>query len=108
MKITYTKAVKIYLNELFKTLYDKEYFGFEETAVNYVVTLILEMKATIHLKYRRKAPLHFSRYGKDLWYVSYPKNKRTTWYFFFTQYSGDIYVIRYKTNNHVSGHLLQE
>lgn len=66
------------------------------------------MEATIHIKRKHKASDYFERYGKDLLYVSYPKNKRTTWYFFFTYHPDkDIYLIRYITNNHVAGHLLE-
>ncbi|MCD8193084.1 MAG: hypothetical protein LUD74_00745 [Tannerellaceae bacterium] len=107
MIIRYTNAVDRYLDELIEILYHKNYFGFKASAREYVGSLIHTMEATIHLKMRRKASLYFSRYGKDLWYVSYPRSKQTTWYFFFTLYANDTYVIRYITNNHVAGHLLE-
>ncbi|MCD8166847.1 MAG: hypothetical protein LUE93_12470, partial [Bacteroides sp.] len=104
MKIIYPKAVNLYLKELIKILYQKEYFGYHESARDYVLSLRREVEATIHIRQKRKAPSYFSRYGKDLWYVSYPRSKQTTWYFFFTHHAEDVYVIRYITNNHVEGH----
>jgi len=74
-----------------KNTYEKEYFGFEEFAANYVDSLTQTMETTIHLKMKYKAPPYFSRYGKGLWYVSYQKRKYPTWYFFFTLHAKDIY-----------------
>lgn len=108
MKVAYTKVVQVYLWELIETLYCKNYFGFKAFAREYVLELINDMEATIHIKQKHKATGSFSRYGKDLWYVSYTKNKRTTWYFFFSYHpADDVYFIRYITNNHVAGHLLE-
>ncbi|MCD8262159.1 MAG: hypothetical protein LUD15_12355 [Bacteroides sp.] len=107
MRIIYTKTVTLYLRGLVKTLYQKDYFGFHESARKYVISLIRNMETTIHLKQKHYAPVRYARYGKDLYYVVYPKNKRTTWYFFFTYHpEDDLYFIRYITNNHVTGHLL--
>jgi len=108
MKILYDRTVKLYLSELIQTLYYKNYFGFRSFAQQYVDSLTEDMEATIHIKQKHKAPDYFTRYGNDLWYVSYPKNKQTTWYFFFTYHpDNDTYFIRYVTNNHVAGHLLE-
>jgi len=107
MRISYTKPVITYLNDLVDILYNKRYFSYEESAMEYVTELVQNMETTIHLKRKRKAPSYFSRYGKDLWYVSYPRSKQTTWYFFFSRHADDNYVIRYITNNHVEGHLLE-
>jgi len=107
VKVIYTPTAISYLNDLVDILYNKGYFSFEQSAVTYVVTLVNDMQATIHLRQKHRAPDSFTRYGNDLWYVSYPKNKRTTWYFFFTYHHvEDIFFIRYITNNHVAGHLL--
>ncbi|MCD8179271.1 MAG: hypothetical protein LUE98_18445 [Tannerellaceae bacterium] len=107
MKIIYSEVARLYLKDLVDILYYEDYFSFELAAVEYVNSLTKEMESTIHIKQKHKAPAYFSRYGKDLWYVCYPKNKRTTWYFFFTYHpDDDTYFIRYITNNHVAGHLL--
>ncbi|MCC8095821.1 MAG: hypothetical protein LIP05_10980 [Tannerellaceae bacterium] len=107
-KIHYTLAAEQYLHELTEILFYNNYFGFRSSAKQYVDSLTEEMEATIHLKMKRKASPYFSRYGKDLWYVSYPKRKQTTWYFFFTCYANDVYLIKYITNNHVAGHFLDD
>lgn len=108
MKVLYSQAAHIYFNELSDILYEKNYFCYKESSREYVRSLVLELERTIHIKRKHKAPDYFEQYGKDLWYVSYPKNKRTTWYFFFTYHpDSDTYYIRYITNNHVAGHLLE-
>ncbi len=107
MKILYTPETENYLFDLAFLLYEKQYFSYFELAQRYVRLLIQDVETTFHLKMKRKASSYFSRYGKDLWYVSYPRNKHTTWYFFFTCYANDVYVIRYISNNHVAGHLLE-
>ncbi|MCD7932525.1 MAG: hypothetical protein LUH15_14885 [Tannerellaceae bacterium] len=107
MRFRYAKTARLYIYELTEILYSKHYFSFRDSAIHYVDTLLDEMESTIHIKQKYKAPAYFSRYGKDLLYVCYPKNKRITWYFFFTYHpDDDIYFIRYITNNHVAGHLL--
>lgn len=107
MRIIYTETAYLFFNELVDILYEKSYFSFKESSRNYVISLIKKMETTIHIKQKYEAPLYFKRYGKDLYYVCYPTNQRTTWYFFFTYHpDDDIYFIRYITNNHVSGHLL--
>ncbi|MCD7931923.1 MAG: hypothetical protein LUH15_11535 [Tannerellaceae bacterium] len=107
MNVRYAETAWQYIDSLTEILYTQHYFSYKESAIKYVISLITEMKATIHIKQKQRAPLYFSRYGKDLWYVSYPKNKRTTWYFFFTYHpDNDTYFIRYITNNHTAGHLL--
>ncbi|MCD7901651.1 MAG: hypothetical protein LUH22_17875 [Bacteroides sp.] len=108
MKIIYAKEVRVYLWELIEMLYFKEYFGFKDLARKYVIELVTDIAATIHIRQKHKAPPYFSRYGNDLYYITFPKNKHTTWYFFFTHHPADnIYYIRYITNNHVAGHLLK-
>ena len=45
-----------------------------------------------------------ARYGTDLFYSSFSKNKHTTWYVFYSVHiiEGEtIYLVRHLTNNHV-------
>ncbi|MCD7938550.1 MAG: hypothetical protein LUG98_16955 [Tannerellaceae bacterium] len=107
MKIRYTKTVRIYLNELVDILYEKDYFSFKESARQYVRSLLTEVEQTIHLKRKEEAPAYFLRYGSNMSYITCPKSKNTTWYFFFTYHPKELYVIRYITNNHVAGHRLE-
>ena len=90
MKVFYTTSVNQYLDDLVDILYFKNYFGFEESAIKYVDNLTGEIEKTIHLRIRNIAPTYFLKYGKDLHYTTYLKNKNTTWYIFFTYHPKDI------------------
>jgi len=78
MRIFYTKTVKYYLSDLTEILYYKNYFGFRESAKEYIRLLRTEIETTIHLKVKREAPVCFSRYGTDLYYICCRRNKHTT------------------------------
>ena len=104
MEVRFSHTVRIYLSDLIQILYEKEYFGFEKDATEYVNDLIDDI-LTIDRKYKKFAPDYFSKYGKNMYYVSYRKNKNTTWYVFFN-YSEGIYYIRYIGNNHNIGQYL--
>ena len=69
---------------------------------SYVEELIADIQQNIHSKLKKKAPVFFERYGKDMYYITYQRNSNTTWYIFFSVI-GDTYFIKYITNNHVSG-----
>jgi hypothetical protein len=92
------------LGELVDILYEKGYFGFEETSVNYVVSLYDEIIAKLPIRPSKPAPAFFQKYGADLRYTVFPKNKHTTWYVFFEVYKSNedvTYLVRYIANNHV-------
>jgi len=98
------------LESLIDILYEKGYFSFEETSVNYVVGLFQDILENLPSKLKRPAPTYFSkRYGKGLYYAVFPKSKRTQWYVFFKIYQKDgelIYQVRHITNNHVAAQYL--
>lgn len=109
MKISVLPEVLQYLNELIDIMYDKGYFGFEDSAIEYVEELKLDIKETLHYRPKHKAPHYFDRYGKDMYYVVLKKSRATQWYVFFTIYEDNnelTYLIRYINNNHVISHLL--
>ena len=105
MKVITLPAVRQYLKELMLILYEKDYFGFEGSAIQYVEELFDDIKNTLPIRLKRPAPPYFRRYGKDMYYAVFKKNKNTQWYVFFTiyeDYSGDlVYLIRYISNNHL-------
>ncbi|MCD8041894.1 MAG: hypothetical protein LUH10_02405 [Tannerellaceae bacterium] len=106
-KVIYTPETENYLVDLAWILYEKQYFSYYHLAENYITLLIRDMETTFHLKQKCIVSKRFSKYGKNLYYVCYPKKQHTTWYFFFTYHpDNDTYFIRYITNNHVAGHLL--
>lgn len=100
--VRFHEEVEIFLNELVDILFEKEYFGFRDSAKGYVDLLVKEIMATIHTKRKKIAPAYFSKYADNLFYTAYKRNKNTTWYVFFHQV-GETYYIRYIGNNHNIG-----
>jgi len=110
MKVVILPEVLDYMEDLMEILYQEEYFGFRESASEYVIDLLDNVKANLPTRQHKRAPELFARYGNDLHYASFVKNKRTTWYAFFTKYQdkgeNTIYLVRYIANNHtVAQHL---
>ena len=104
MKVLFLPEVRMYFRELQDILFEKEYFGFEESAVQYVRDLIFDIEATLPERVSKIAPPYFNRYGKELRYASFRKNRNTQWYVFFNKYreNGEvIYLVRYISNNHM-------
>jgi len=109
MKVRILPEVLDYLDELVITLYKKEYFGFKKSSKKYIRELLLNIKTTLPIRSHNPAPKHFERYGKDLYYATFQKSNRTTWYAFFTKHLQNeeiIYLVRYISNNHVTGQFL--
>lgn len=104
-EIRYHKDVLLYLDQLFDVLIEKGYFSFYETSALYIEDLVAFVEKSIHTTPHKVAPDYFSRYGTNLHYISYNRNKYTTWYIFFEKTSFR-YYIRHITNNHVAGKYL--
>ena len=62
-----------YLNELVDILYEKRYFSFEDTSVEYVVELFEDIITNLPVKPGKPAPKHFDQYGKDMEYAAFKK-----------------------------------
>ncbi len=108
MQVIYREEIELYLSELIAVLFEKEYFGFNDSARQYVHELRMAIeKALPIIAIRKKAPEYFSRYGKDLWYIHIRMNKQTTWYAFFSIHRNNLYIVRYITNNHTEAHLIR-
>ena len=104
MSVLFIPKAREYTRYLMRILYEKGYFVFEENAQKYVDDLILEIETTLPTKSHKPAPKHFDRYGKNMKYASFRKNKNTQWYAFFKTYNRNdetIYLVRYISNNHV-------
>lgn len=109
MRIIFLPETLDYFNELTTILYEKEYLGFEESALSYVDSLIDDIKNSLHTKVKKKAPLFFDKYGKGMLYATFRKSKNTQWFVFFTIYesSGElVYLVRFISNNHIVSHYL--
>jgi len=110
MKVIFTPELLEYFEELMIILYEKKYFGFEDSAENYVTELVRDIKETLPIRSHKPAPKRFDRYGKNMKYASFKKNKTTTWYVFFTTYieNGEKqHLVRYIANNHTVAQHLQ-
>ena len=105
MKVLALPEVRLYLKEIAQTLYQEDYFGFEETAIKYVEDLFNDIKTTLPARHKMLAPPYFERYGNRMYYSIFRKNKTTQWYVFFTIYKDKedeiVYLVRYISNNHV-------
>lgn len=105
MRIVFSPEVRGYLKDVSEILYEKEYFGFEEHAYNYIVDLVHDIMDSLPSKVKKKASVYFSRYGKDLYYAVFKKNDNTQWYVFFNC-EDEIYYVRYIGNNHTCAQYL--
>ena len=102
MRVVFSPEVEEDLYELIEVLIEKEYLGTYPFAISYVEDLIADIQQNIHSKLKKKAPVFFERYGKDMYYITYQRNINTTWYVFFSIIE-ESYFVRYITNNHASG-----
>ena len=97
------------LSESVQTLVEKNYFSDEDYAISYLVDVVRLFQLNIDHLVVRDAPASFKRYcviTDKVKYVSYRKNRNTTWYAFFEEYDDTISVV-YLNNNHIIGHLLE-
>ena len=111
MQVILLPEVLDYLEDLSAILYEKGYFSFEEKASKYVLELYDDIVSNLPKKRHRPAPKYYDKFGKGMYYASFVKNKRTTWYAFFTKYKENeetIYLVRYVGNNHTEAHHLYD
>lgn len=108
-KVVFLPEVRSYFMTLSEILYNKEYFGFEESAIQYVEDLFYEIRDTLPKRPYKPAPRYFERYGKGMSYSIFKKNRATQWFVFFNIYENQdefIYLVRYISNNHLIAHRL--
>lgn len=95
--VQYLPEVEDYLNDLVLILFQKEYFGFLESADNYVDTLVDFIDLNIDNVISKSSPFELKYLGAN--YFKYKANNTTTWYIFFEK-SDSRYLVRFITNNH--------
>jgi len=109
MNVIFLKKVRKQFESLVPVLYENGYFSFLEDAQKYVDELFEDITENLPNRSHRPAPPYFDKYGKSMKYAAFKKNRRTSWYAFFTKYLKDgeeIYLVRYIANNHsVAQHL---
>ena len=95
--VIYTPEVIRYLDDLVITLYKEEYFGFIESAEEYVSNIYKEVPERIKKSPHKKTPKPLQYLGSE--YIFYKSNARTTWYMFFEQKNQN-YLITGILNNY--------
>ncbi len=88
------------LNDLIDILYIEEYFGFKQSALNYVSDIESFVYTIPNLKYKT-----CKTNTNGVYYCKYKRSRRTTWYIIFDK-EADFYLIKYITNNHTKDYLL--
>ena len=109
MSVIFLPEVRIHFKKIIPILYEKGYFGFKETAVKYVDNLFDDIEINLPACLHKIAPKHFEKYGKDMYYSGFRKNKNTIWYAFFTKYEKNkeiVYLVRHIENNHTAAQYL--
>ena len=105
MKVLFLPEVVNQFLELAEILYEKGYLGFKDAAIQYSESLFRDIHDRLPVKVKKGAPVYYARYGKDLYYSAFRKNKHTTWYVFYSvhQLNGEtVYLVRHLTNNHIA------
>lgn len=97
IKLVYTSYVIGYLDDLVRILYKKEYFGFMETAEEYVLNIYDFISKNIKLSQHRLTPKSLQHLGSN--YIFYRVNKRTTWFVLFEK-KNENFLITGVLNNH--------
>ena len=97
IEVIFTPFVIDFLDDLVRVLYRKEYFGFVETAEEYVSKIYDAVPENIISSTHKLTPESLRYLGSK--YVFYKSNKRTTWYIFFEKKNHN-YLITGIINNH--------
>ncbi|MFY0483815.1 hypothetical protein ACI6PS_14550 [Flavobacterium sp. PLA-1-15] len=97
IEITFTPDVILYLDGLVQVLYKKEYFGFIETAENYVDQIYDAVDENIKVQKHKTTPKPLKHLGSK--YIFYKANTRTIWYIFYESRNNK-YLITAITNSH--------
>lgn len=99
IEVIFTPSVIQYLDDLAIALYKKEYFGFIESAEEYVSNIYDAVPERIKKSPQKKSPESLQNLGSH--YVFYKANSRTTWYIFFEKRNQN-YLITGIINNYCS------
>ena len=109
MKVLFLPEVREYFDFLADILFEESYFAIEENARQYAQELFDDIENNLPYRWKKPAPKHFEKYGQDMYYSGFKKNRNTTWYAFFTKYveNGEtFYLVRHIENNHTASQYL--
>ena len=97
IKVIFTPYVIDFLDDLVRVLYKKEYFGFIESAEEYVSKIYDAVPENIKVSTHKLTPKNLKYLGSN--YIFYKANNRTTWYVFFEKMNQK-FLITGIINNH--------
>jgi len=78
MNVLFIPKVCKYAKYLIRILYEKGYFGFEQSAQKYVDALFFDIETNLSTKRHKPAPVYFDKFGKGMKYASFKKSRHTT------------------------------
>lgn len=96
-KVSFTIEISEFLNDLGLLLLEKEYFGFEESAFEYIQKIITYAENKIPEVNHKTTPFLLKRLGT--YYISYQVSSGTTWYIFFIK-NQKRFIVTGILNNH--------
>ena len=96
-KIIFENAILNYFDNLVFTLFENEYFGFPESAQNYVDNIVNFIISEIVNFPHKKTPQALQYLGSS--YIFYKSNNRTTWYVFFEKRNQNYLITGILNNN---------
>lgn len=92
------KNVNEFLDELIFILFENDYFGFEESAQEYVQKIYDFIEFNLSTFPYKNTPAELHSLGSK--YASYKANQNTTWYIFFENFENK-FIVTYIANNHL-------
>lgn len=96
-KVIFQEKVLDFLDKLVFTLFEKGYFGFKESAIEYVYNITFFAKDFIPKNIHKTTSLPLKYLGS--YYVAFQANPNTTWYIFFEKELNQ-YIVTNILNNH--------
>lgn len=81
IEIIFTPKIILYLDDLVRILYRKEYFGFIDSAEKYVSDIYDSVPEKLKGPIHKTTPKELKHLGSK--YIFYKANSRTVWYIFF-------------------------
>ncbi|MDW8849891.1 hypothetical protein SD960_07295 [Flavobacterium sp. MMLR14_040] len=97
IEVIFAPNVILYLDDLVNVLYKREYFGFNESAEEYVSDIYDAVPERIKKTLHNKTPASIQYLGLN--YVFYKVNARTTWYIFFEKRDQNYFITTIINNN---------
>ncbi len=98
-KVIFTDIVLQYFDNLVFNLFEEEYFGFPESAKDYVDKIVTFVLLSISNFPSKETPKPIKYLGTN--YIFYKTNSRTTWYIFFEKRETNYLVTAVINNNSI-------